>query len=281
MMSSRSWTSEPVVVGVDAAPSARNAAEWAADLAAVWDAPLHLLHVVHGWPEGGSLPVGPAWLGELVDAAERSGVGAVEAELVRGGIVDTLLDRAAGARLLVVGSYGEAAWTGMLAGSLAASVIARARCPVAVIRGRSPQLPPPRSGPVIVGVDGSDAGAAAVDLAAELAAAFGAHLIALHASEDPVVAAIEAQVAAVRLRHPSLSVDERLVDGTAARVLGEQAGYARLLVIGRHQVGPDVGDPLGSAVRNLIEGAPCPVLVAAPSPRGLPDSAVGHEQAMR
>jgi hypothetical protein len=42
----------------------------------------------------------------------------------------------------------------MLAGSIAAAVIDRARCPVAVIRGSAPQVPAPRSGPVVVGVDG-------------------------------------------------------------------------------------------------------------------------------
>ena len=36
----------PVVVAVDASDSARDAAAWAADLAADWSAPLHLIHVV-------------------------------------------------------------------------------------------------------------------------------------------------------------------------------------------------------------------------------------------
>ena len=270
-MNSPVLPSGPVVVGVDASASARDAAEWAADLAAVWDAPLRLVHVVHGWPEGGRLPASSPWLRELVDAADRIGVRDVDAAVIRGGLVDTLLERTADARLLVLGSYGEAAWTGALAGSLAAVVIDRARCPVAVVRGRAPELPPPRGGPVVVGVDGSDAGAAALDLAAELAVAIGARLVALHATADAAVAPAQAQVAAVRIRYPSLSVDERLVDGTAARRLGEQAD-ARLLVIGRHHVGPEVVDPLGSVVRNLIENVPCPVLVAAQPQRSLSDA---------
>jgi hypothetical protein len=63
---------------------------------------------VAGW----SAAATSAWLDELTDAAERSGVSGVEAEVTRGGIVDTLLDRAAAARMLVLGSYGEAAWRG-------------------------------------------------------------------------------------------------------------------------------------------------------------------------
>jgi nucleotide-binding universal stress UspA family protein len=60
-METRLVTSEPVVVGVDTSASARDAAEWAADLAAVWDAPLHLLHVVHGWPDGQPLQRPRGW----------------------------------------------------------------------------------------------------------------------------------------------------------------------------------------------------------------------------
>ena len=66
-----------VVVGVDASASARDAAEWAADLAAAWNAPLHLLQVVLGWPDDAPVPGLPDWLRELVDAAERCGVATV------------------------------------------------------------------------------------------------------------------------------------------------------------------------------------------------------------
>ena len=87
------------MVGVDASASARDAAEWGADLAAAWNAPLHLVQVVLGWPDDAPVPRLPDWLRELVDAAERCGVDEVEADVVPGGIVDTLLDRAAGARM--------------------------------------------------------------------------------------------------------------------------------------------------------------------------------------
>jgi nucleotide-binding universal stress UspA family protein len=264
---------QPVVVGVDASASARDAAEWGADLAAAWNAPLHLVQVVLGWPDDAPVPRLPDWLRELVDAAERCGVDEVEADVVPGGIVDTLLDRAAGARMLVVGSYGDAAWTGMLAGSVAVTLIDRARCPVAVVRGSAPQVPPPRSGPIVVGVDGSEAGGAALDLAAQLAASVGAPLLAVRATADAVAARAEAQLAAVRIRYPALLIDEREVEGTAYRVLAEQARDARLLVLGRHQAQPGIDVVLGSTDHGLVESVPCPVLIAGPQQRDLTDSA--------
>jgi nucleotide-binding universal stress UspA family protein len=281
-MESRPAGSRPVVVGVDASASARDAADWAADLAAAWNAPLHLVQVVLGWPDEEPLPRRTSgWLRELVDAAERTGVPSVEAEVVPGGIVDTLLDRAAGARLLVVGSYGEGAWTGMLAGPLAIALIDRAPCPVAVVRGREPQVPPPRSGPVVVGVDGSEAGGVALDLAAELAAALGAGLVAVRAAADSVPASAEAQLAALRFRHPALPVHERVVDGMAVGALSRAAPEARMLVIGRHRAGPAIDVTLGATGHELVESVPCPVLVAGPAHREFTDSASAPEQAAR
>ena len=273
-------SARPVVVGVDASASARDATEWAADLAAAWNAPLHLVQVVLGRPDDAPVPL-PAWLRELVDGAERCGVGTVEAEVVPGGVVDTLLDRAAGAGMLVVGSYGDAAWTGMLAGSLSVTLIDRAPCPVAVIRGRGPQVPPPRSGPIVVGVDGSEAGGAALELAAQVAASVGSRLVAVRATADADAALAEAQLAGVRMGYPALPVDERVVDGMAYRVLADQARDARLLVIGRHCAGPGIDVVLGSTGHGLVESVPCPILIAGPGQRDLTEPVSGPEQAAR
>jgi nucleotide-binding universal stress UspA family protein len=98
---------------------------------------------------------------------------------------------------------------------------------------------------------------------------------------DAAVAPAAAQLAAVRIRYPSLPIDERIVDGTATGALGAQAGDARLLVIGRHAAGPDIDDPLGPVARELVESAPCPVLVAGRPLRGQSDSATGSDQAVR
>jgi nucleotide-binding universal stress UspA family protein len=287
------YDSRPVVVGVDQSDSARDAAEWAADLAAVWNAPLRLVHVGPGTFAGGldmsSLP----WLSELMRCTER--VGAVtEVVETAGAVVDVLVFQAAQARLLVLGSYGEGAWTGMLAGSVARDLINRAACPVAVVRGAAPQVPPPRSGPVVAGVDGSAAGHAALMLAAELAESLGVRLVAMHTWTDVVAGAhggsrrcgeddvtlaaeggsvLDSELEFVAAAHPALPTERCLVEDTALRALLNRAGAARLLVVG-HQGRREVGGlMLGSTSTGLVEFAPCPVLVVKPT--GVGDSGPG------
>jgi nucleotide-binding universal stress UspA family protein len=265
-----------VLVGVDGSDSARLAAEWAADLAAVWHVPLRLVHAVG---DGAAVDV-PRWLHELRDAAERVGVEQAEVELAPGAASEVLLDRCGGARLLVVGSYGEGMQSGTLAGTTALALLDGAGCPVAVVRGREPQLAPPRRGPVVVGVDGSAAAEPALDLAAELAVACGARLVVVHAWTDVVsdssgglhrvrggselargaVELLDALTKRVQHRYPGLSVERRPLEDTAVRGLLEEAARARTVVVG-HRGSAAAEKWLGSTSRSLAEFAPCPVVV--------------------
>lgn len=271
----------PIVVGVDPSDSARDAAAWAADLAAVHRCPLHLVHVTRGYPQDAA-PVPPRWLRELADAAIRSGAAATDVEVVAGATEQLLLRRAVGARLLVIGSYGEAAWSGMLAGRTGLTMVERAPCPVAVVRGPAPQLAPPRRGPVVVGVDGSPASVRALLLGADLAAATGAELVAVHAFTDmteygsaphrrhtswqQLVAEAEADLeeaeAAALDECPMVEFHHRVVEGTTLRVLMDQAEDARVVVVGQRDDRAPAGEMvLGSTSRGLVEFAPCPVVV--------------------
>lgn len=279
-----------VVVGVDRSDGAREAVAWAADLASAWGAVLHLVHAV---PTEGD--TAGSWFGELLVAAERAGCERPHAEFLRGAPIDVLSGRSADARMLVLGSYGEGAWAGMLAGSVALALVGAAGCPVAVVRGRSPRVPPPTSGPVLVGVDGSAAGRAALGLAADLAASLGAPLVAVHTwsdvvagpwgtsrrPEDPGVLAAEAaarldaELATLPASHPELSVERDVVEDTPLRALLDRAESARLLVVGNR--GPDrrTGMLGGSTSRSLVEFAACPVVVTTP-PVGVDAAPVAH-----
>jgi nucleotide-binding universal stress UspA family protein len=273
-------TSRPVLVGVDPSDSARHAALWAADLAANQDRPLLL---VHAEPEGAGTGQEPDWLRELLDAALRSGA-AAQVRTVPGNPISRLVELSAEAHLLVVGSYGTGAHAGMLAGDVGLALVDRARCPVAVVRGTEPGVPPSRTGPVVVGVDGSAAGDTALELAAELAASSGARLMAVHAwsemqvdaaaaahraQADPDVLAeraaqlLDARVAAVRQRHPDLPIERESLADTALRALLARADRARAVVVAQRASPPPSEGALvlGSTSRGLVEFAPCPVVV--------------------
>lgn len=273
-----------VVVGVDPTESAREAALWAADLAADRAAPLHLVHVGPAAGLPGVAP--PRWLMELRDAAQRAGAHPVTIETAAGTPADVLVARVADAGLLVVGSYGDQAWSGMLAGALALHLLDRAPCPVAVVRGAAVHLPPPRGGAVVVGVDGSPAGDAALVTATDLAADLGARLTLVHTVTDVGpdatgaarrhhdAAALEAAgeallddgVTVARARRAGIVVDRHLAVDTPLRALVERAPGARMIIVGSRAQRPERGMLLGSTSRGLVEFAPCPVVVV-PDPR--------------
>ncbi|GAA2558777.1 universal stress protein [Pseudonocardia hydrocarbonoxydans] len=282
----RSRDERPIVAGVDASGSARSAADWAAALAAVWGAPLHLLHAVPNAPRHVAAPDAPGWLRELAAAAERAGAGPSRVEVIPGATIDVLADRAPDARMLVLGSYGEGAWSGMLAGTVALTLAGHVPCPVAVVRGGGPKLSPPRSGPIVVGVDGSAASHAALLLAADLAVSLGTHLVAVHAwsdisetehglhrrSEDAAELAAQGgallseETRAISELYPGLAVADDLVSDSPVRTLLARADGARMLVVGHRGRPPAPGMGLGSTSRALVEFAECPVVVTPPVP---------------
>ncbi|MFC4944917.1 universal stress protein [Pseudonocardia sp. GCM10023141] len=289
-MNGSSKDRRPVVVGVDHSDSAREAAEWAADISSIWGAPLHLVNVVPGASDEAPLTPIPSWLSELRVATRRAGADPDLPEVVPGSTVELLSQRARGARLLVLGSYGDGAWSGMLAGSVALALVGRATCPVAVVRGTAPQLAPPRNGPVVVGVDGSPSGRAALALAADLASSLGAGLVAVHTWSDVVAgpdgaarrcvadapalaaaasATLIAELAPVLAAHPDLPVERHVVGDTPLRALLTAARRARMIVVGQRGHRPPAGMLLGSTSQALVEFAPCPIVVTRADPESL------------
>lgn len=280
-MDGSSTATASVVVGVDPSDGARAATLWAADLAAAWGAPLRL---VHAEADGGPTNDSPSWLSAVARAA---GDGPAHVEVVAGAPADVLVRESAGARMVVLGSYGSGARSGMLAGSVALALVDGAACPVAVVRGPAPQVPPPRNGPVVVGADGSEAGCAALELAADLAVSLGSRLVAVCTwlDKDPKLtgsahvpagdpqflaardtAVLDAALEALAVSHPGIAVDRELVWGTPVRTLLERAAGARMLVVGHRGRDPGTGMLRGgSTSRALVEFALCPVVVTGVS----------------
>ncbi|MDT7709577.1 MAG: hypothetical protein QOG20_5184 [Pseudonocardiales bacterium] len=271
----------PIVVGVDRSASARDAALWAADIAAARGHPLQVVHTTTG-------PVGvpPAWLNDIVEAACAIGARPTTVDIVRGKVLEVLLRRSRRALLVVVGSYGAEAARGLQVGSTALGLTAQAPCSVAVVRGSEAGRPAPRSGPIVVGVDGTSTSAHALGLAADLAAALRARLVAVHTWSDIAVddaggmhrtdaswseladdaaRVLDEQLTAVANRHSGLGVERQIVGDSPLRALLELAPTARMVIVGQREHPPAGGMSLGSTSRGLVEFAPCPVLISRPS----------------
>jgi nucleotide-binding universal stress UspA family protein len=136
--------SEKIVVGVDSSASSAQALRWAARQAALTHAVLHAviawnLPDVYGYVpmtdnfdwEKGSLA---ALQQTISDNLEPAAAELVHQHAVCGHPASVLLDCAADADLLVVGSRGHGGFAGMLLGSISQYLVTHAPCPVVVLR---------------------------------------------------------------------------------------------------------------------------------------------------
>jgi nucleotide-binding universal stress UspA family protein len=138
-----------IVVGVDGSESGQRALDWAIAEAKAHGAHLHLVSawhvpaVVYGGPGYGPQVDEPLEktfeevAEEVLEAAAKHAREAgVEAEtsVKHGQAAEVLVDTAANADLLVVGSRGHGGFTGLLLGSVSAQCAHHARCPLAIIR---------------------------------------------------------------------------------------------------------------------------------------------------
>jgi nucleotide-binding universal stress UspA family protein len=309
-----------IVVGVDGSPHANTAVEWGATRARQTGASLRLVHTydvpipVPATPLAAPMPpftaepatyaaqAGEAVLDAAVDVAHRHGPDIdVTTELGVGGAAPALIDASAEAALLVVGSRGRGGFTGMLLGSVSVQVSAHAHCPTVVVRDQ-----PPTTGPVVVGVDGSEAAQAALAFAFPEADRLGTTLIALHAwslplptgpadaaamslandhtraqYHDAAQQVLTDALASCRQQHPTVPIDERLVTGTPVGALLEAAAEPAMIVVGSRGRGGFTGLLLGSTSQSVLHHATCPVAVIrtgqAVSPNQVqPDSSADH-----
>jgi nucleotide-binding universal stress UspA family protein len=298
-MSTTGTETARVVVGYDASPSAKVAVGWAADEAVRRGLPLRVVYAAdYTGLVGGPMSTSPWVPGVSVDEARR--IAERGAELARercpglevlaatflGSAGTALIQESGRAALVVVGSRGHGDLAGLLLGSVAARVAAHAHCPVVVVRGETPLAPGPGH-PVVVGVDGSRAAAAALRSAVERAAAAGAPLrvvcawirtnpegwdraywLAVEAEQDPDhTAAAAAQgvaaeaAATARELAPELAVETQVRGGDPAAVVLAAAGDAGLVVVGARGRGGLASLFLGSVSHGVVHGAHCPVLV--------------------
>jgi nucleotide-binding universal stress UspA family protein len=281
-----------VVVGVDGSASALRAVRWAARTAASGNRPLRIVcaYAAMNPPLLTDAQMWRRYQPDLTESAHRQIAQAVTVahdvapelvvteELVEGPAAPALLDRA-GDGLLVVGEHGAGGLDPPFAGSVATTVAAHATGPVVVVRGIAHTAP---DAPVVVGVDGSPASSAAIDVAVAAADAAGCPLVAVHTWWDLRVGpeleplldwgaisveehrVLAEQLAGRAAAHPDVTVSTVVERSHPSRVLLEHAHGARLLVVGTRGRGGFAGLLLGSVSRAMVHRAPCPVAVVPP-----------------
>ncbi|MFG1643555.1 universal stress protein [Amycolatopsis sp. NPDC049252] len=297
------FTDGAVVAGIDGSASAVQAAVWAGAEARRRGRPLRLVQI-YTLPQV-SAPVAFGSADQVREGlAQRAGewlAGARTAVLAEHpdleittaarewSPVTALTQETQHAELVVLGSRGLGGFTGLLVGSTAVSVVAHAHCPIVVVRGRTPHDPPPATGPVLVGADGSPDSDAALAFACEEARLRGTGLIAVHTwsdvladgvlrphplQENPVdIAAAERaklaeQVVGWQRKYADLSIEFEVTRGRPVRTLLERGEDAQLIVVGCRGRGGFTGMLLGSTSQALIAHSPCPVAVVRPQQAG-------------
>lgn len=289
----------PIVVGIDGSQSSQHAVRWAAAEAARKHAPLTILHVC--WPIEVEVPTvvplprsydnavmtqGRAWLDEAVAAAGDVAPNITpHTELVRDRVTETLVARSALAQLVVLGSRGLGGFTGMLVGSTAVALTAHGHCPVAVVRSAAPDLMPPATGPVVVGVDGPSSDVA-IEFAFDSASRLGVPLVAVHTWTEGTLAVgwdaipyvvdwdavqemhekeLAARMAHWHEKYPDVELHNTVLRDRPNHGLVEQSKQAQLVVVGSRGRGGFTGLLLGSTSHALLYHAACPVVVTRPA----------------
>ncbi|MBB1159516.1 universal stress protein [Amycolatopsis dendrobii] len=262
----------PVVAGVDGSAESLAAVRWAAAQARPRGSGLVVFRaelfadpdlMPHGKPPAGTdllLEPGYRLLRQAADEARR----AVPEVRVRmclrlGAAAGLLAAQSAEAGLLVLGSPRAAGVRGGVTGSVALSVAASARCPVAVVRGYADP-----EGPVVVGVDDSGGSERALAFAFETADVHRAVVEAVHVRhDDDRESGVGEQVEAWSRKYPAVPVRVRALRArSAGRALAGISPGARLVVVGSRGRGPVAGGLLGSTGNGLLAHASCPVVVA-------------------
>jgi nucleotide-binding universal stress UspA family protein len=137
----------------------------------------------------------------------------------------------------------------------------------------------PGEAPVVVGVNGSAAGLAAVRLGAREAVARGRELRVVHAFTWPGIKAqgqpkgyaasrreadrvLRQAITAAKRATPGVRVSGEVVDGQASRVLIQQSRNAELMVLGDDDLAAHRRVPMDSVLLQTVSHAWCPVVVS-------------------
>lgn len=267
---------ETIVLGYDGSETSVVALDWVAERAANRAALIEIVMI------GGTLLQDERGRDAgLIDAERRLRDRAPDAEVdahrFTGKMPDSLIDRARGADLLVVGSHrGRPEWSS-LSRWMPIRVTSRSVTPVVVV----PDDWEATAGKVVLGVDDDDSSLSAVDFAAREAAAAGVPLLLVHTWRMPgprmegsvalLASPIESRAVHRKIlreaeerahaSHPELAVEQILEQTDPASALLRAARGSSLVVLGTHHRGLVASAFMGSIGRDVLTQCRVPVCV--------------------
>ncbi|MEU8344836.1 universal stress protein [Spirillospora sp. NPDC048832] len=275
-----------IVVGYDGSPNGTRALDWAADEARTRGLPLTVVHAFEVYI-GGPVAMPMVDLRSLAQETLDGGVEHVRKQapdvpvqgvLECGQPAAKLIEAGKSAALIVLGPRGLGGFAGLVLGSVSAQVVAHAPCPVVIARGDRDRHPGTEPGRVVVGMDGSPASRAALEMAFAEAELHGWSVHAVVAWDSVPVddlppladetgmrkaaaARLDQLMIPLRDLHPGVDVQGEITVGPPREVLLAAAQDARLLVVGSRGLGGFRGLLLGSVSHALVQHAPCPIAV--------------------
>ena len=285
-----------VVVGIDGSETSTAAALWAASEAVRRGVRLVLLYayVLYAYgSKNSAVPGSVAYEEAEIDADQLLAAASdavsreypnltIESLQEHGPAATALLDITGVAALTVIASQAKHQALETLIGSVATYTAEQGKGPVVVLRGDASSVP--ATGPVVVGVDGSEASQSAIDFAFEAARTREVPLLAVHTWDDSPVqgfrcvfhlhvdhddadgeqlAELTSELADHAERYSGVTAQPVVRRGRAQRVLLDYAKEqgASMMVVGAKGVGNAAEQPLGSTSRGLLAHADVPIAV--------------------
>jgi nucleotide-binding universal stress UspA family protein len=271
-----------VLVGVDDGPESQVALRWAVEAAEGRGAAVRVvrayLNELSRWPavgvEGYVPPPMPLdKYQHQVEAAvqyarDRLGYQGGSGWLANDDPAHAILTEAGEAEMVVVGTRSRNKMSAAVLGSVATSVAAKAPCPVVVVRGER------RTGPVVVGTDGSAESEEALSFGFEEAARTGQplkvvycwhpqeqHAESIESTQGLLKNWLAESVAPYLDKYPTVRAQALVVEGRASAQLVDLSATASLVVVGSRGRGGVAGLLLGSVSQSLLHHADAPVAI--------------------
>jgi nucleotide-binding universal stress UspA family protein len=285
------------VVGVDGTDESLAAITWAASEALLHHTPLDIVAAVPSEATSPAYAGAPAAyfqdclyraLADIARAVTHAQTAARRAGLVLttrehtpdGSAGEVLVDASKNARMVVTGIHRTHRTRCSVVGSTSWELAGHAQCPVVVVKSE----PASHRGPsptIVVGVDGSQNAARALDAAFAEAAVRDARLIVAHVQDrhgtdgppdalcdgasNMVVpddsGTVSAMVAPRQLAYPELVVEQQMLDNGPAAQLAAAAAGADLLVVGRRGRAAAAPVTLGSTSVRLLASVGYPLML--------------------